>query len=101
MYFHVFRTDLQNLFSAFLPFFPEKSPPFFRPAEICLFLILVYFFQNVNSFLLLVLTKMFNNKVNYSERKIIKNNFFENNVHMKINKVNTNIKMCLHNALCF
>ena len=63
--------------------------------------ILVYFFQNVNSFLLLVLTKMFNNKVNYSERKIIKNNFFENNVHMKINKVNTNIKMCLHHALCF
>lgn len=44
---------------------------------------------------------MFNNKVNYSERKIIKNNFFENNVHMKINKVNTNIKMCLHHALCF
>ena len=33
--------------------------------------------------------------------KIIKNNFFKNNVHMKINKVNTNIKMCLHHALCF
>ena len=40
----------------------------------------------------------------YSEEKrneIIKNNFFKNNVYMKINKVNTNIKMCLHHALCF
>ena len=35
---------------------------------------------------------MFNYKVNYSERKIIKNNFFENNVHMKINKVNTTLR---------
>ena len=34
-------------------------------------------------------------------REIIKNNFFKNNVYMKINKVNTNIKMCLHHALCF
>lgn len=25
----------------------------------------------------------------------------KNNVHIKINKVNTNIKMCLHHALCF
>lgn len=39
--------------------------------------------------------------MNYSEHKIIKNNFSENNVHMKINKMNTNIKMCLHHALCF
>lgn len=39
--------------------------------------------------------------MNYSEHKIIKNIFFENNVQIKINKVNTNIKMCLHHALCF
>ena len=39
--------------------------------------------------------------MNYSEHKIIKNNFFKNNVHMKINKVNANIKMCLPLAICF
>lgn len=103
MYFHVFRTDLQNLFSAFLPFFPEKSPPFFRPAEICLFLNFSIFFSKCKQFSFICVNRMFNNKMNYSEHKIIKNNFFENNVHMKINKVNANIKikMCLHHALCF
>ena len=54
-----------------------------------------------NSFSFICVNRMFNNKMNYSEHEIIKNNFFKNNVHMKINKVNANIKMCLHHALCF
>lgn len=59
------------------------------------------FFSKCKQFSFICVNRMFNNKMNYSEHKIIKNNFFKNNVHMKINKVNTNIKMCLHHALCF
>ena len=59
------------------------------------------FFSKCKQFSFICINRTFNNKMNYSEHKIIKNNFFENNVQIKINKVNTNIKMCLHHALCF
>jgi len=40
----------------FSPFFPEKSPPFFFGGDLTVSVILVYFSQNVNYFLLMMST---------------------------------------------
>lgn len=103
---------IQNVFSCFpdwsaefifcfFALFPRKISAVFSPGgDLPVSVILVYFFQNVNSFLLLMLTKCLT--IKWTQwTKIIKISFSKNNVHMKINKVNTNIKMCLHHALCF
>lgn len=101
MYFHVFRANLQTFFLPFSPLFPRKISAVFSPGGDLPVSYFSIFFSKCKQFSFACVNKMFNDKVNYSERKIIKNNFFENNVHMKINKVNANIKMCLHHALCF
>ena len=100
MYFHVFQADLQNLFSAFLPFSQKNLRRFFARRRFACFCYFSIFFSKCKQFLLLVLTKCL--IIKWTQwTKIIKISFSKNNVHMKINKVNTNIKMCLHHALCF
>ena len=103
---------IQNVFSCFpdwsaefifcfFALFPRKISAVFSPGGDLPVSYFSIFFSKCKQFSFACVNKIFNDKVNYSERKIIKNNFFENNVHMKINKVNANIKMCLHDALCF
>lgn len=76
MYFHVFRADLQNLFSAFFALFPRKISAVFSPGGDLPVSYFSIFFSKCKQFSFACVNKMFDDKVNYSERKIIKNNFF-------------------------
>ena len=94
---------IQNVFSCFpdwsaefifcfFALFPRKISAVFSPGGDLPVSYFSIFFSKCKQFSFICVNRMFNNKMNYSEHEIIKNNFFKNNVYMKITKWTPTLK---------